>query len=229
MLFAFVLRGLRSSKCPQCSADVSALMTQCNECKILCGEKGETSWEGQHSTDKVLHTVNVFSCWFWSWFVFPALSLLCSSYCQCWVKCPSWKTIRICSPLLMPVSRSWTLNIADFISSYCSFLKINVVSSSCYSCYTKVSSNILSVLRFWTKQRVHNKSNVTLYTLMCLYLSKASLVRLCSDHQGPLLFDSSREREMNQRCLEAEQKYQEERRRIVNLDLQLEKTNLDSK
>lgn len=64
---------------------------------------------------------------------------------------------------------------------------------------------------------------------MYLYLSKALIVSLYSYHQGPRLFESFREREMNQRCLEAEQKYQEERRRIVNLELQLEKTNLDSK
>ncbi|XP_047444857.1 coiled-coil domain-containing protein 13 isoform X2 [Mugil cephalus] len=32
-------KDLSSSKCPQCSADVSALMTQCNEYKILCVEK----------------------------------------------------------------------------------------------------------------------------------------------------------------------------------------------
>ncbi|XP_026229471.1 coiled-coil domain-containing protein 13 isoform X3 [Anabas testudineus] len=39
----------------------------------------------------------------------------------------------------------------------------------------------------------------------------------------------TKEKELNHRCLEAEQKYQEERRRTVNLELQLEKTNLDSK
>lgn len=39
MLYTFVLRGLGSSQCPQCSADVSSLMTQCNEYKILCVEK----------------------------------------------------------------------------------------------------------------------------------------------------------------------------------------------
>ncbi|XP_018531851.1 coiled-coil domain-containing protein 13 isoform X1 [Lates calcarifer] len=33
------LKGLGSSQCPQCSADVSSLMTQCNEYKILCVEK----------------------------------------------------------------------------------------------------------------------------------------------------------------------------------------------
>ncbi|XP_068557516.1 coiled-coil domain-containing protein 13 [Cebidichthys violaceus] len=31
-------KGPRSSRCPHCSADVSALMTQCNEYKLLCGE-----------------------------------------------------------------------------------------------------------------------------------------------------------------------------------------------
>ncbi|KAK9538601.1 hypothetical protein VZT92_003763 [Zoarces viviparus] len=30
--------GPSSSRCPHCSADVSALMTQCNEYKVLCGE-----------------------------------------------------------------------------------------------------------------------------------------------------------------------------------------------
>lgn len=39
MLYPLVLRGLSSSKCPQCSADVSSLMTQCNEYRILCVEK----------------------------------------------------------------------------------------------------------------------------------------------------------------------------------------------
>ncbi|XP_040000155.1 coiled-coil domain-containing protein 13 isoform X3 [Xiphias gladius] len=39
----------------------------------------------------------------------------------------------------------------------------------------------------------------------------------------------TKEKEMNQRCLEAEQKYQEERRRTVILEQQLERTKLDSK
>nr|XP_046263189.1 coiled-coil domain-containing protein 13 isoform X2 [Scatophagus argus] len=41
-------KGPNSSKCPQCSADVSALMTQCNEYRILCVEK-----------DRLLELVNV--------------------------------------------------------------------------------------------------------------------------------------------------------------------------
>ncbi|XP_044076117.1 coiled-coil domain-containing protein 13 isoform X2 [Siniperca chuatsi] len=41
-------KGPSSSKCPQCSADVGALMTQCNEYKILCTEK-----------DRLLELVNV--------------------------------------------------------------------------------------------------------------------------------------------------------------------------
>ncbi|XP_026169681.1 coiled-coil domain-containing protein 13 isoform X2 [Mastacembelus armatus] len=41
-------KGLNYSKCPKCSADVSALMTQCNEYKILCVEK-----------DRLLELVNV--------------------------------------------------------------------------------------------------------------------------------------------------------------------------
>ncbi|KAM9322178.1 coiled-coil domain-containing protein 13 isoform 1-T2 [Pholidichthys leucotaenia] len=32
-------KGLSSSKCPQCSTDVSAVMTQCSEYKIICVEK----------------------------------------------------------------------------------------------------------------------------------------------------------------------------------------------
>ncbi|XP_022613978.1 coiled-coil domain-containing protein 13 [Seriola dumerili] len=39
----------------------------------------------------------------------------------------------------------------------------------------------------------------------------------------------TKEKEMNQRCLQAEQKYQEERRRTVILEQQLERTKLDSK
>ncbi|XP_034468447.1 coiled-coil domain-containing protein 13 isoform X5 [Hippoglossus hippoglossus] len=35
--------GPGSSKCPQCSADVSALMTQCSEYKVLCVEKDRLS------------------------------------------------------------------------------------------------------------------------------------------------------------------------------------------
>lgn len=35
----FVLSGPAASKCPQCSADVSELMTQCSEYRILCEEK----------------------------------------------------------------------------------------------------------------------------------------------------------------------------------------------
>ncbi|XP_076600248.1 coiled-coil domain-containing protein 13 isoform X2 [Chaetodon auriga] len=38
----------------------------------------------------------------------------------------------------------------------------------------------------------------------------------------------TKEKEMNQKFLEAEQKYQEERHRVATLELQLEKTNLDS-
>ncbi|XP_040910997.1 coiled-coil domain-containing protein 13 [Toxotes jaculatrix] len=41
-------KGPGSSKCPQCSADVSALMTQCSEYKILCVEK-----------DRLIELVNV--------------------------------------------------------------------------------------------------------------------------------------------------------------------------
>lgn len=40
--------------------------------------------------------------------------------------------------------------------------------------------------------------------------------------------ESSREKEMTQRLLEAEQKYQEERRRMVILEQKLERTKLDS-
>ncbi|XP_035026229.1 coiled-coil domain-containing protein 13 isoform X2 [Hippoglossus stenolepis] len=36
-------KGPGSSKCPQCSADVSALMTQCSEYKVLCVEKDRLS------------------------------------------------------------------------------------------------------------------------------------------------------------------------------------------
>ncbi|XP_071347859.1 coiled-coil domain-containing protein 13 isoform X2 [Trachinotus anak] len=39
----------------------------------------------------------------------------------------------------------------------------------------------------------------------------------------------TKEKEMNQRCLQAEQKYQEERRRTVILEQQLERTKLDSR
>ncbi|XP_070775669.1 coiled-coil domain-containing protein 13 [Enoplosus armatus] len=41
-------KGPRSSKCPQCSADVSALMIQCSEYKILCTER-----------DRLLELVNI--------------------------------------------------------------------------------------------------------------------------------------------------------------------------
>lgn len=40
--------------------------------------------------------------------------------------------------------------------------------------------------------------------------------------------ESYREKEMTQRLLEAEQKYQEERRRMVILEQKLERTKLDS-
>lgn len=40
--------------------------------------------------------------------------------------------------------------------------------------------------------------------------------------------ESSREKEITQRLLEAEQKYQEERRRMVILEQKLERTKLDS-
>lgn len=44
-----------------------------------------------------------------------------------------------------------------------------------------------------------------------------------------ILLESSREKEMYQRFLEAKQEYQEERRRMVILEQQLERTQLDSK
>lgn len=47
MLYLYILRS-SSTSCPQCSADVSALMTQCNEYKILSEEK-----------DRLLERVNI--------------------------------------------------------------------------------------------------------------------------------------------------------------------------
>uniref|UniRef100_A0A3B4UYH9 Coiled-coil domain containing 13 n=1 Tax=Seriola dumerili TaxID=41447 RepID=A0A3B4UYH9_SERDU len=98
--------------------------------------------------------------------------------------------------------------------------KIKELEIQQLSIKVKKEANVMLNFMFWQAALKFDYSNFSTNA------SPFTPVFLCCFIDSKIL---TLEKEMNQRCLQAEQKYQEERRRTVILEQQLERTKLDSK